>query len=173
MARRTFVRGGRARRQTQWGFIGATSTTLAAASSATLVASLNSAGLALRPFTVVRSIIEIGIKSDQSAAGETQVAAVGMAVVSDQAVAVGITAVPTPASDAGSDLWFAHQWLLNDFSFISGVGVDERMQKRYTIDSKAMRKVEEGSDFVLVAENDAISAGSIIVMAGRFLIKLH
>ena len=46
------------------------------------------------------------VESDQSAATELFIGNLGLAVVSDQATAVGVTAVPTPATDRGSDLWF-------------------------------------------------------------------
>ncbi len=55
-------------------------------------ASLSTAGLALRPFTIVRTYLEVAVRSDQAAAIEQQITAVGMAIVSDQAVAVGVTA---------------------------------------------------------------------------------
>ncbi len=104
--------------------------------------------------------------SDQSAATETQSAAIGWAVVSDQAVAVGVTAVPTPVSELGSDLWFVHQYIL-------ARGINLADYQQIEIDSKAMRKVEEGSDVVVVGERGAASDGVQLLQAARFLIKLH
>ena len=34
-------------------------------------------------------------------------------MVSDQAVAVGVSAIPTPVTELSSDLWFVHQWIMN------------------------------------------------------------
>ncbi len=165
-------RGGSVRRQSTWFTFSAGHTTLAGAGTSVLIASLNAAALALRPFTIVRTHLELIIASDQTGAAERQAAAFGLAVVSDQASAVGVSAVPTPSTEADSDLWFAHQWMFNEFLFISGVGVDPNAGRRYTIDSKAMRKVDQGSDMVFVVEN-VLAGGSVVGSAGRILVKLH
>ena len=159
------VRG--VRRLTDWFFLDFSETTIAGA-TAVLVGSLNAVALAARPFTVVRTHIHLKIQSDQAAASESQFAAFGMAVVSDQAVAVGVTAVPTPATDQTSD-WFAHRWLSGNAVNLTDQTVGSRS---YDLDSKAMRKVEQGSDIIIVLEN-AIATGCVIGMAGRFLIKTH
>jgi len=41
------------------------------------------------------------------------------------------------------------------------------------VDSKAMRKVEDGQDLIRVVETSSISLGVAIVYSGRALIKLH
>ncbi len=166
-------RGGVMRRETLW-FAGAyASTGLAAASTATLITSLNAAALALRPFTVVRTRGLLLIESDQEAGDERQVAAYGECVVSDQAVAIGVTAVPTPATDNGSDLWFVHQSMFNAFRFGTAVAFQASAGTHYEIDSKAMRKVEDGSDIVSVVETASTSDGVAIQSFTRLLIKLH
>ena len=44
----------------------------------------------------------------------------------------------------------------------------------YSVDSKAMRKVEDGSDISIVAEFDSASgAGAILFFGGRILVKAH
>ena len=96
-----------------------------------------------------------------------------MAVVSDQVAAVGVTAVPTPFTDLGSDLWFLHAMLTNHFTFVFGVGVFVDNFSQMQIDSKAMRKVNDDQDVILVLENDSLSDGSTTYSAGRMLLKLH
>ena len=100
---------------------------------------------------------------------EFQSGALGLAVVSDEAVAVGVTAVPTPVTEIASDLWYAHQVYFADAVSLTDLTVGGG---RYRIDSKAMRKVEDGQDIAIVAEN-AAAFGQIISFAGRFLIKTH
>ena len=78
------------------------------ASGGTILGSLNATALALRPFTIVRQHYFLMLRSDQAAAAERQFGAFGCVVVSDQAEAVGVTAIPTPITDAGSDLWMLH-----------------------------------------------------------------
>jgi len=165
------LRGGRQRRETSWFFNGWTSTTIAAPGSV-LIASLNVAALALRPFTIVRWRGLWSVVSDQIANGENQVVSYGVAVVSEQAVAIGVTAIPTPVTDLGSDLWFVLEHLVNRWEVVSAVGVESPIQTG-GIDSKAMRKVEEGEDVVIVMETAAISAGAVMKQVGRFLVKLH
>ncbi len=174
MARRHFRSGrsGGPRRETLWAFIDATATSLTA-TGGTIIGQLNAAALALRPFTIIRTYLEVLIISDQQAASEFQIAALGMAVVSDQASAIGVTAVPTPSTDAGSDLWFLHQWLMSSFVLVSAVGIDGDEGHHYSIDSKAMRKVNDDQDIVTVIELDSVSSGVSIFVAGRFLVKLH
>ena len=167
------TRGGVRRRETAWFAIPPSSNTLAAASVAVLSGSFNAAALALRPFTIVRTRGILHFRSDQTGALENYQAAFGMAVVYDQAVAIGVTAVPTPDTDRGSDLFFVFEEGYSQFTFISGVGVDPDGGLTFRYDSKAMRKVEVGQDVAITAEATALSAGVTVVDGGRMLIKLH
>ncbi len=113
MARRSFVRGRAAlrqgqRRQTTWVGVSFVATT-AATSASVLIASLNAAALALRPFTIVRTHLHLGLQSDQVISTEDQVVAYGHAVVSERAIAAGIGSVPTPIGNLSSELWYLHQ----------------------------------------------------------------
>ncbi len=132
--------------------------------------SLNAAALAMRPFTIVRQHYELYVISDQAAAIEQQMGAFGVAVVSDQASAIGVTAVPTPITDLGSDLWVTHQIFMGDASTITDRSIPGA---RYSVDSKAMRRVNNDQDVVIVAELDTQGQGFILFAGGRFLVKLH
>jgi len=136
--------------------------------------SLNAAALALRPFTVIRARGLVGIRTDQVAASEAQQAAYGAAVVSDQSVAIGLTAVPTPVTDSGSDLFFVYQRMMAEMTFGTAASFQTVLQT-FEIDSRAMRKVESGQDLIEVVEVEAgaQSDGCILTGAVRFLIKLH
>ena len=165
-------RNGVMKRESLWLFATETNSALAAANTAALVGSLNAAALALTPFTIVRTRIAFHARSDQRAASENYDVAIGMAVVSAQASAIGITAVPTPYTDLGSDLWFLWFGQRGRISVTTDVGVLEAgMQEQ--IDSKAMRKVEDGEDMVITLENSSLSSGSTVFKVGRILIKLH
>ena len=158
----------RSRRKSLWLFLDVVLDSLSTASSL-LSASLNAAALALRPFTIVRTYVEILLESDQAATPEAQFGAFGIAVVSDQAIAVGITAVPTPGSDLGLSLWFAHQLCFGQHNMQTD---RTNPAAQYSVDSKAMRKVEVGSDVAIVVEN--VSAiGFKMTTGGRILIKTN
>ena len=161
-------RGGVRRRETLWADFAFTQTTMTAVGG-TILSSLSAAGLALRPFTVVRTHMQVHILSDQSAATELYAAAYGHAIVSEQAVAIGITAVPTPVTDGGSDLWYVYQKLLGAGSQVNS----GQSGQGFSIDSRAMRKVEDGSDLINVIEFSAIGSGLIAMVSGRDLLKLH
>jgi len=171
---RQFTRGrGRlgSTRQTTWIGITPTRNSIAAASTSVLVASLNAAALLLRPFTIVRTRAFWSVRSDQDTADETFGAAVGMAVVSTQASAIGVTAVPTPETDQGSELFFLYELLMGEA--IIGAGSENQNLLTQQIDSKAMRRVSEGEDLVVVLETPAIASSGLVQLGGRMLLKLH
>jgi len=176
MPRRQFITNRsfrRSRRETQWLEMPVVNTTLAAASTAALVLVLTTAEKAMRPFTIVRTRMFFHVASDQVAADESQSCALGIAVVSDQAVAIGVTAVPTPDTDRGSDLWLVYEEMFSKLVIggtADSVGLVGMFQK---VDSKAMRKVEEGQDVAVVIETTPSSSGVIAAIGGRLLIKLH
>ena len=167
MASRKFVRSG-PKRLTSWFQFSPSSTALGVSTSAVLVSSLNAAALALRPFTIVRSHFVFQLDSDQAAAIEIQAISHGLAIVSDQASAVGITAIPTPTTEAASNLWFMHS-----YAFVDESNLTDRTRgvTRWSVDSKAMRKVEVGQDMVSVVEGGGIGFGMNILIAGRVLVK--
>ena len=161
------------RRETLW--VGGidTQATIAAGANPLLIGSFNAAALALRPFTIVRTRGLISLASDQVAASEIQHAAFGIAIVSDQASAIGVTAIPTPRTDSASDLWFVYEWLFNEFVLGDSTGFQEGGVKTKEIDSKAMRKVEDGEDLVAVVEGGLVGLGFDFGSFFRVLIKLH
>jgi len=164
----------RARRESLWLFVGSTRTTIATPSTAVFLNLLTTAALALRPFTVVRVRGMIQVVSDQVAVGEFQSGALGVAVVSDQASAIGITALPTPITDKGSDLWFVYQHFMSSNSAATAASI-AKLSTEVEYDSKAMRKVEDGQDVVFVVESDiaGVANGLIVTHTARVLIKLH
>ncbi len=162
------LRGGRDRRDTLWG-AGTPASSIETASGGTLLTSLGAGALALRPFTIIRNRFTFHISSDQAAAAEDQVGAYGRAVVSDQASAIGVTAVPTPITDQDSDLWHVYATFVQGGSRVN----DGMVGRTYEIDSKAMRKVEDGQDVVSVVEFSAQGGGFRFIVTGRFLLKLH
>jgi len=164
------VRG--ARRESMWLFTTTSEVSITAASTAVLAFSLNAAALALRPFTVVRTRMDWYCRSDQVAAPEVWGAALGCAVVSDQASAIGVTAVPTPFTDQGSDLFYVYEQNFGRLEVQSAAGVQEvgRMVK---IDSKAMRRVNDDQDLILTIETNTFQPSALSIIGGRMLIKLH
>ncbi len=156
-------------RETLWAAVTFADTTLSASATAVLTNRGNAGVLALRPFTVIRFRGNWLVTSDQAAAPERFVGNWGGCVVSDQADAIGVTAVPTPATDRGSDLWFMHESWVGFFNQLDGAAALQPAN----IDSKGMRKVEEGQNVVFVAEAGIGGSGCDVATVGRMLLKLH
>ena len=106
--------------------------------------------------TVIRTRGLFGYQSDQTAATENQNGAVGIGLVSAQAVSVGVTAVPHPATDADWNGWLWHSYFANTLQVATAVGF-ENITQRIVIDSKAMRKLGTDERIVLVVENSSSS----------------
>ncbi len=172
MARRGFVRTGRVseKRLTQWVGSADISTQVAlAAGAAVLDQSLVLTGL---PATVVRTRGIITVYSDQTAANEEPFGAIGMCVVSDQALAIGVTAVPTPITDSGSDLFFLHQYFAAPVKATTDIAF-ANVSQTYGFDSKAMRKISEDESLIIVVENASATAGLNYLLQFRMLIKVN
>ncbi len=167
------LRGNRNVRETLWASGVAVTSNLTAAGQASNLTLLSSVGLALRPFTVVRSRGIIQISSDQLIATEFVDAGYGHAVVSEQASAIGVTAMPTPTTDSGSDLWLVYERMFLEFAFITAAGFDARGGRILRFDSKAMRKVQDGEQLVTVVEAGSLSNGFNVTVHFRMLLKLH
>jgi len=161
------------RRETEWIGAPVIVTAIAAAGTAVLVRTLSAGALLLRPFTIVRQYYHLSLSSDQTIASEDQLCALGTCVVSDQAVAIGITAVPQPLADISSDLFMYWQFISASIGLNSNVGFDSQFATSKDTDSKAMRKVNADQDLAMTVESSATSDGFGLVTVGRLLLKLH
>ena len=163
------VRSTPQRRKTAWVAIDPTATTMVGAGG-TFIYAANAALDALRPYTIVRTIMDFLLVSDQAAAIENQICAFGWAVVSDQASAAGVASLPTPVTDLASDLWFFHRFVMADESNLTDRTKGGTVLH---VESKAMRKVDVGQDIAGVGEFSSIGEGCELHTAGRMLVKLH
>ena len=151
----TSARRGSYRPPTDWSSVSNAGLTNIAATTKILVASFQVVGSS---HTVKRTRGLIHWKSDQLTASEYTIGAFGMCVVSEDAFAAGVASIPGPFSDASSDLWMVHQYVVSDMIFGTAVGFDSMGGRSYEIDSKAMRKVSEEERLVVVFENGAADA---------------
>jgi len=167
-------RGGKSRRETFWIQLAESTTTLAVGTPV-VFSGFDADVLALRPFTIVRNRGVLHLASDQISASEVSCAVMAFAVVSDQALAVGVTAVPTPLTEGDSDLWLLYEALISRMDFGDVTGFDASAGQFTQFDSRAMRKVEQGQDIAVVMEatNASGFSGCRMTKQGRMLIKLH
>ena len=119
--------------------------------------------------TILRVVGGFSVASDQSAATETQLGAIGMCLVTDTAAGVGITALPDPVTDRQDDIWFFYASFAQEFNFQSAVGVDAGFAKWYPFDSKVKRIFHTGAQISLVGANAHASHGLRIAVFVRIL----
>ena len=159
------------RRQTDWvgttqqGYVAVATTVKVAIASFTPDASANN----MQMPTAIRNRGSISVRPNSTGADLDIVGAFGMCVVTQDALAVGITAIPGPFTDSQFDGWMVWQpfSLRVDFSDATGTRLFDR---DYEIDSKAMRKVPSGYALVQVAES--FSGAFSISATIRTLMKL-
>ena len=99
----------------------------------------------------------------------------GICIVSENASAVGITAIPTPLTDVGWDGWMYHRL----FALIAGIPITDLggmvgPNFRFDIDGKAMRKEKETDVVVGVVEyqQEQGTADARGYLDTRLLVKL-
>ncbi len=123
--------------------------------------------------TIVRTRGRLWVASDQQVATEDASGAIGFSVVTDQAAAIGVTAVPKPVADQSSDNWFLWEPWATKFFFGSAVGFDAKGFSVIELDSKAQRKVDDGDNVAVVLQNNSSTAGIVFHLQFRMLVKLH
>ena len=115
--------------------------------------------------TIRRTRGLVSIRSDQASAFEEITGAFGMMVVNDVALALGVTGIPGPVTEANDDGWFV--WLPFSELMVGNAGASpasifaSRASMNYEFDSKAMRRVEEGFSVVMMIENEDSANGLV------------
>jgi len=165
-------RGSR-KRLTEWGICTTpTGFSTVAAGAKVLLVLVPVANLAPEsPATIVRSRFILGVRSDQSTATEDLIGAFGIGFVNVVAGALGITALPGPATDCAWGGWMVWQPLIDSIRATTDVGFQGRFTRQYTIDSKAMRKFQEDESLAMVVENTSGAHNFEVALAGRMLVK--
>ena len=147
--RRTYAAGRRRAPSTWARDVTTTFVTVPAGNKALLLSiALNNPGIGE---TIRRSRGMLMIASDQSAAVEQQLGALGLVVVSDLALAAGAASIPGPVTDSSDDGWFVWQpFLANQ----AGASIQPSQSRAvFDFDSKAMRRIEEGFGVAVMVEN--------------------
>jgi len=166
---RNFSSRGSMSRKTQWTASIANTQFQALAAATSL---LDSTFVTTLPETIVRIRGLLTVMTDQAAASEQPFGALGFAIVSDEAAAAGIGSMPTPYTDANSDLFMVHQYWSAPMLVGTSVGFGGAGTQRYEIDSKAMRKVHEDTTLAIIMENGNATDGILYSLDFRILTKL-
>ena len=103
-----------------------------------------------------RGLLDVALLGAATANGDGYFGAVGICVVTDAAFTAGITAIPTPITEAVWNGWLWHQFISVYDNDISGESSRDK-QRQYEIDSKAMRKFD--SEMVVAAVIEVVEIG--------------
>jgi len=145
------------KRQTEWGICSVpTGFSSINASAKTILVSVPAATLSPEsPATIVRSRGLLTITPDVSSASRTLTGAFGIGFVNEVAGLLGITAIPGPATNCDWGGWFVWQAFQGESQVATAIGFAgaNAWSLQYEIDSKAMRKFEEGQRLMMVIEN--------------------
>jgi len=176
---RTFTRGG-SRRKTQWAGMGNSSGAAALPTYITLtagVASILSTGLIVRgasgliiegEVTITRMIAEYTAVLDSETADVQATMAIGCGLVRQEAIDVGVTALPSPEDDPDFEwLYYAVHGMRNEP--VSALQTDISTLRK-SLDVRGQRILRVGMNVVWLAETQTSNA--FCVVGGRYLVKL-
>ena len=126
------------------------------------------------PFTVLRLVGEVVFTPNDSGivAGDVCAIAVGVGIVSSDAITAGAASMPDPAGEADYPwLWWYQAHLMFPQATASLQGLAS-VSARVAIESKAMRKVGPGQGVVMVAEYADVAGTPPcnVIGSARFLI---
>jgi len=167
MAARRSMRSGRTvRRPTSWERLQSTAPVTIPAASKVLLATYTVTG----DFgvTVRRNRGRLWVQSDQAAAVEQQLGAVGFVVVTELALTAGIGSLPSPVAQGDDDGWF----VLEHISQAGSKAAGGPAGYWYPFDSKGMRKIEPGYAIAVVAENASVLFGMEVAIGVSTLFSL-
>ena len=159
------------RRQTAWS-LGPEGTLAHTASAAQLVPTSVTATVEGLTIVRIRGTFLIFLTSVGSNV-DGLTGAVGIGIVTDEAIAAGVAAVPTPFSDDDDELWMWHHYFHCIGASTSSPSQQPAATVRMEIDSKAMRKLPQGNSLfaaVEVVETGVIAGNSFLNT--RILVKL-
>ncbi len=103
--------------------------------------------------TALRTVGVMSVVSDQKNGDEQQIGAFGLIVINDTALALGITGMPGPVTGIGEDGWFLYVPFANTFLIATQVGFESPAGDSIRFDSRAKRKVHDGTGLAAVVEN--------------------
>jgi len=166
VARRAIVRVSRGRTQRRpVGWSGSVAVALTLVPAATKVLLLTLAPTAGRGETVRRIRGTVYTKAGEAASYH---GAIGAFVANSRAVTAGVASLLDPVTDVGDDAWFWYQSFHGGGTATPGSAGDQGGQV-WEIDSKAMRRVDDGFEIVFVVANATAATDFSVALSLRAL----
>jgi len=151
------------RRKTAWGFgPDSTGQTISASGKQFLTTSVALSGQQEATIVRIRGFLELLLITSGGAEGGFQ-GAFGIALTTTEAVAAGVASVPGPVTDAEWDGWIVHRFFsIHTVTATIADGVNAAgVRAAYEIDSKAMRKMNDGQALFAVMESTEVPSSSL------------
>jgi len=120
--------------------------------------------------TVRRVLGQFWIQSDQAANAELQIGAVGGMVVSNLAFTAGAASIPGPVTERSDDYWSLWSPFMLESEGVADTGIGWHGQT-FMFDSKAQRKLPDGSVYVVMVENAHATFGLEILIGTSLLVS--
>ena len=165
-ARRAF-RGRSWRPATTWaGFVPSAQVNVPASSKVLIgtVANLEDEEVTIRR---IRGLLTVA--SDQIAASELQLGALGALVATNTSIAAGVASLPDPFTDVEEDIWMLYTHIAGSVQVASAVGVEPQFLTHYVLDAKSMRKLPSGRALAFVIANSHATFGYAATLGVRVL----
>ena len=118
--------------------------------------------------TILRTVGQLAVVSDQLAATEAQIGAFGFIPVTGLALAAGAASIPGPITDSNAD-WFFYVPFANQFSLASAASFAVVGSLNIPFDSKAKRKFNEATAIAVMVENSSATHGFNVAFVLRML----
>ncbi len=119
--------------------------------------------------TLLRTIGTLGVVSDQVAADEEQIGAIGICLVTDTVAGIGVASMPDPVTDVGDDIWVVHLSFAYSFQFSSATGFNPDHMHTTRFDQRAKRIMHSGQSMVVIVANASASFGFNVILQLRQL----
>ena len=174
MADRTRVISRGQRRQAAWADISLFSRLNALGGAASLGSAFTAIGLTER-LTIARIRGSVSCHLDVGAALDAYTLGVGVIVVKDEALVAGIGSMPGPLSGLEQSWIWHHMFSLGPAATATTDGAQILLNQTIELDTKAMRKVQDGDTLAIVWEGvqDNGTPTADALCSARMMVLLH
>ncbi len=160
------------RRQTGWSVGPGSSVPVGVSASGSLILG-SGVGANIQGLTLIRVRGHVELVLRLAGASEGFTGAIGICLVTDDAFAIGITAMPTPVTDMEDDIWLYHRFFSVHAGAVTATAALARISESWEVDSKAMRKTPQGTTLAAVFEATEVGTSIIdVTFQSRLLDKL-
>jgi len=153
-----FSRGRTSSPNRSWAGVNINNVSIAAGASRFLLADIQLSNSNIDE-TLLRFVGELGVRPNLDNASGSIIGAVGLIVVTTEAIEAGAEAIPGPFSDSGNDGWFVHIPFQTHF-FSAGTG-DILVMSNKSFDFKSKRIVQDGQAVAVMLETTDNSSEGI------------